>query len=133
MDLRRHIPRFVRDDGGASAAELALVLVPLVLLTIGSINLGIIVYTTSSLHYAAEHTARWMAIEATTGPTPNSTAVQTHGDSVYRGAASSPTFAGQFETCGVQVTASAAYNFTTGLTSTTVPLSATACYPTGTF
>jgi Flp pilus assembly protein TadG len=133
MRLRPQIARFLANDGGASAAEFALILVPLILLTIGSINLGLIVYTTTSLHYAAENTARWMAVKATTGPKPNSAAVQIHGDSVYKGAAASPTFAGEFQACGIQVTASADYNFTTGLTSTNVPLTATACYPTGTF
>jgi Flp pilus assembly protein TadG len=126
----RAIVRFMADRGGAAAAEFALVLAPLILLTLGTINLCGMMYTASTLHYAAENTARWAAIKltATPGTTPD---VQTYGVSIYKGATATPTFTQSNAGCGNTVVATANYNFTTGLTSSVVALSATACYPLG--
>jgi len=131
--MSRRFPSAIRDQSGASAAEFALILAPLIMLTLGSINLAAMVYTSSALHYAVENTARWTAIKATGGAMPSSTALQARGASVYRGATTNVTFTGVQAACGIKITGVANYNFTTGLTSNTVPMSATACYPMGTF
>jgi Flp pilus assembly protein TadG len=129
----RAIVRFVTDRSGATAAEFALILAPLILLTLGTINLCAMMYTASTLHYAAENTARWASIKATAnaGVAPLGPAVQTYGASIYKGATASVTFTRSNAGCGNTVVATANYNFTTGLTSSVVPLSASACYPLG--
>ena len=122
----------VGDEHGATAAELALVLIPLIMLTIGTINLGMILYTMSTLHFAVENTARWTAIQTSLGTAPSSTAVQAHGVGVYKGPGLAVTFTPWTNTtrCSAQlITGTANYNFSTGITNTVLPLSATACYP----
>jgi Flp pilus assembly protein TadG len=131
--MRRRLLLAIRDRSGASAAEFALILAPLIMLTLGSINAAAMVYTSSALHYAVENTARWTAIQATAGGLPGSIAVQAHGEGVYKGATTAVTFTRTLVTCGIKITGVANYNFTTGLTSNVVPMNATACYPMGTF
>jgi Flp pilus assembly protein TadG len=131
--MSRRLLSAIRDRSGASAAEFALILAPLIMLTLGSINAAAMVYTTSALHSAAENTARWTAIQATAGTLPSSTAVQAHGEGVYRGATTTVTFTRTLAACGIKITGVANYNFTTGLTSNVVPINAIACYPMGTF
>jgi Flp pilus assembly protein TadG len=131
--MSRGLLSVLRDRSGASAAEFALILAPLIMLTLGSINAAAMVYTSSALHFAVENTARWTAIQATAGTLPGSTAVQAHGAGVYRGATTTVTFTSAMAACGVKITGVAHYNFTTGLTSNDVPISAIACYPMGTF
>jgi Flp pilus assembly protein TadG len=133
MRTPRRLLSAIRDQSGASAAEFALILAPLIMLTLGSINCAAMVYTSSALHYAVENTARWTAIKATAGGMPSSTDLQSHGQSVYRGATTSVTFTATQAACGIKITGVANYNFTTGLTSTIMPMNAVACYPMGTF
>jgi Flp pilus assembly protein TadG len=125
--------RLLRDQRGASAAEFALILAPMILLALGTINLCGMMYTVSTLHFAVENTARWTSIATTAGggTPPGSSAIQAHGAGVYKGIAS-PTFSQvSGAACGSKITGSVNYNFTTGLTSAVVPLSASACYPLG--
>ncbi len=124
---------FGRNRHGATAAEFALILAPLILLTLGTINLGLMMYTVSTLHFAVESTARWASIiTTTTGPAPTATAIQAHAAAVYKGPTRSVTFVQEgAAACGNTIKGTADYNFTTGLTSSIVPLSASACYPLG--
>lgn len=133
MASRRGMLRFLRDRGGASAAEFALILAPLIMLTLGSINAAVMVYTASALHFAVEKTARWTAIQTTVGGgvAPGASAIQTFGESVYQGATPSVTFTATAPGCGSRIAGSAPYNFTTGLTSNVVSITASACYPLG--
>jgi Flp pilus assembly protein TadG len=112
-----------RNENGAAAAELVLILPALILLTLGTINLCFMLYTISTLHYTAERAARCASIQPTV-----CTAAYIQSFS-YTGPAVSPSFALSSQTCGNQVTASGTYNFTTGLVGFSVPVSATACRP----
>lgn len=127
------ISRLLRDQCGATAAEFALILAPLILLTLGTINLCGMMYTVSTLHFAVENTARWTSIATTTGggTPPGASAIQAHGAGAYKGFAAATFTPDPNATCGSKITATANYNFTTGLTSSIVPLSASACYPLG--
>lgn len=125
--------RFIFQERGATAAEFALVLAPLILLTLGSINVGLMVYTSSTLHFAAQDAARCASVRPTIC---NSATIQDYGVARYKGATAAPAFTLTKEpddsaVCpdGNLVVATADYNFTTGLTSNVVPLSAQACYP----
>jgi Flp pilus assembly protein TadG len=133
MASRRGIARFLRDRGGATAAEFALILGPLILLTLGSINAAVMVYTASALHSAVERTARWTAIQTTIGGgvAPGAAAIQAYGESVYKGATPSVLFTATAPGCGSNIAGAAPYNFTTGLTSNVVSITASACYPLG--
>lgn len=127
------ILRRLGDERGATAAEFALILAPLIMLTLGVINTGLMVYTVSTLHFAAEDTARWASIQTTTsGTAPGASTIQTQGASVYKGPTPVVTFtANSAAACGFQITGTTTYNVSTGLTSSPVTLSATACYPLG--
>lgn len=125
--------RLLRDRRGATAAEFALILAPLILLTLGTINLCGMLYTVSTLHFAVENTARWTSIATTTngGTPPGGSAIQAHGEGAYKGFTAVTFTQDGTAACGSKITGTANYNFTTGLTSSVVPLSASACYPLG--
>jgi Flp pilus assembly protein TadG len=125
--------RFVADQTGSTATEFVLVLTPLILLTLGAINLALMVYTVSTLHFAVQDAARCASVRPTVC---NSATIQDYGAGNYGGMTAPPAFVLTKElassaTCpdGNLVTATANYNFTTGMTSMIVPLSASACYP----
>lgn len=137
--LLRPLPGFRADERGGSAAELALIMVPLILLTLGAINMAMMLYTMSSLHYAVEEAARCATVRPTICPSgtgANATAFTTQARKNYGGLTASPTFvlavkAPNATYCpnGNFVTGTATYNFVTGLTTTAIPLTANACYP----
>jgi Flp pilus assembly pilin Flp len=117
--------RFLRRDDGTTAAEFALILPLLVLLTLGTIGLGSMMYMISALHFAAEDTARCASVKA-------GCVVSTYGPSRYKG----PTIAGLAftlnpvgTTCTNTVRGAGTYSFKTGLGTISVPVSAQACYP----
>lgn len=58
--------RFLRDTGGAAAIELALVAMPLILLTIGTVELARALFMQQSLSHAASVAARQLHIAPTT-------------------------------------------------------------------
>jgi Flp pilus assembly protein TadG len=105
----------------------------LVILTVlGVINGGLILYSYSSLHMAAENAARWASIRTTVdGAAPSSSAMQSAGAGYYMGATAAPTFSAVAATCGMQVTASTTFTLSLGVGATPVSMSATACYPLG--
>jgi Flp pilus assembly protein TadG len=126
--------RFLSDEGGATAVEFVLILTPLILLTLGAINLSLMIYTVTTLHYATEDAARCATVRPTV--CADTTTLQTYAQANYGGMTAAPTFtlvkeAPTATTCpnGNFVTGTADYHFETGITSTIVPLSASACYP----
>jgi Flp pilus assembly protein TadG len=52
------VPRWVRDERGASAIEFAMVALPFFMFTLGLIGIGLYFFTMSSLAYGAEAAAR---------------------------------------------------------------------------
>ncbi|WP_436062110.1 TadE/TadG family type IV pilus assembly protein [Phenylobacterium sp. LjRoot97] len=124
--VRTLIGKLRRDEAGSSAVEFVLILVPTILLTIGAINLSLMVYTVANLNYAAEDAARCYAVKKTT--CTNNATINTYARARYKGPGV-PNFAATTPTCGNQVVGTVPYVFTTGLTSTTFTLSSQACYP----
>lgn len=116
----------LREERGAAAAEFVLILIPMVMLTLGAINVSLMIYTVATLNYAAEDAARCRSVKTTI--CTNSTTTDAYGKSKYSGPGVA-TFTTTSATCGNRVVVTADYVFSTGLTSTTVPLSAAACYP----
>jgi Flp pilus assembly protein TadG len=133
LTRQRMSVKIFQDNRAATAAEFALVLPIMVMLILGMFNVSIVTFTAANLHFATENTARWAAIQATaaTGTLPSAMATSAHGTSVYHGDTSTANFQAIKQPCGVQVTGTANFLFTTGLTSNTIPLTAVACYPLG--
>ena len=126
--------RFGSDERGGSAAELVLIMIPLIGLTLGTINLAMMIYTVANLHYATQEAARCATVRPTV--CADSTTLATYALKNYAGLTASPTFTLVVEpktatVCpnGNYVTATANYHFVTGFTTTTIPLTANACYP----
>ncbi|WP_374575617.1 TadE/TadG family type IV pilus assembly protein [Phenylobacterium sp.] len=120
--------RGLRDERGASAAEFVLVLPLLVMLTLGVINAGLMLYTMATLHFAVEDAARCATVKVDCGG-GDPDLVAAYAAAVYKGPTITPTFTLSRPGCGNKVTGTANYVFTTGLVSRTVPISAEACYP----
>jgi Flp pilus assembly protein TadG len=116
----------IHEDGGATAAEFVLVVPFAVALVLAAINGGLMMYAGSCLHFATEDAARCGAVKSvcsTIGDTEKYAADR------YAGPTAAPDFlATRTATCS-QVTASATYNFNIGLTSFSMPINASACYP----
>jgi Flp pilus assembly protein TadG len=118
------------DDSGISTLEFALVLPPFLLITIGGMHLSMLGFTAASLHYAVEDSARCGAIQTTR--CTSTTVTQAHAQSMFRNiTGSTATFtANSGLACGYRVQGSVTYTLRTGLSTLSVPLTSTACYPT---
>jgi Flp pilus assembly protein TadG len=114
------------DDTGAAAAEFALIIPGLVLMSVGASYLVMMMWASSALHYATEDAARCASVRPTTCTSAGVT--QTYAATRYTGPGT-PTFTATSPACGKQVAATLAYSLNTGLARISVPLSATACYP----
>ena len=123
--MRTLLARLRREEKGAAAVEFVLILIPMVMLTLGAINLSLMVYTVATLNYAAEDAARCLSVKKTTCTTAS---VNTYAQARYTGPGAA-TFTGTSAACGNRVVGTVDYVFTTGLTSTIIPLSSQACYP----
>ena len=118
------------DDRGISTMEFALVLPVFLMIMIGGMHLSMLGFTAASLHYAAEDASRCGAIQTTR--CTSVTVTQTHALSKFQNiTGTTATFtASSGLACGYRVQGSVTYNLQTGLTTMSIPLSATACYPT---
>ena len=123
--MRTLLAKLRREEKGAAAVEFVLILIPMVMLTLGAINLSLMVYTVATLNYAAEDAARCLSVKKTTC---TAASVNTYGRGRYTGPGAA-SFTASSATCGNRVVGMVDYVFTTGLTSTTIPLSSQACYP----
>lgn len=123
--MRTLLARLRREEKGAAAVEFVLILIPMVMLTLGAINLSLMVYTVATLNYAAEDAARCLSVKKTTC---TAASVNTYGRGRYTGPGAA-SFTASSATCGNRVVGTVDYVFTTGLTSTIIPLSSQACYP----
>jgi Flp pilus assembly protein TadG len=120
-------------EHGATAVEFALVIPLFVLLTVGTIGMCTMMYMTSALHFAVEDSARCASVKTAT--CSNQTTTSAYALTKYKG----PTITGltftltaaASGTCGNQVVGAGTYVLRTGLSSISVPVTATGCYPTG--
>jgi Flp pilus assembly protein TadG len=126
----RWLHRFLCDTTAAAAAEFVLVLPVFVLLTFGTISTGILLSAIAQMHFAAEKAARCLSVDVA-GNCPTAT-INTYATSFYHGPGMTNlafTMTSPAPSCGNQVVAAGQYQFITGFTSTTLNLSASACYP----
>ena len=118
---------FWKDDHGAGAAEFAIVLLPFLALIFGIIGLSTMFYANQTLHFATEAAARCFSVNVTSCATTGATAA--YAATRYSGPDISPVFVATTAGCGHTVTGNASFTLDAVVTSITVPLSATACYP----
>lgn len=124
--------RWLRDywqnEDGGGAAEFAIVVIPFSALIFAIIHICLMFYAYQNLHFAVEGAARCSSVMSTT--TCNSTgAVQTYATGLYKGPNISASFAPSTAPCGNTVTGTGSYTLNAVLVRTSVPLSATACFP----
>jgi Flp pilus assembly protein TadG len=117
----------LRCNAGTTAVEFAMVAPAFIALIVGSVYASQMVYETSSMRFAVEAAARCAAINTTTCSSTSTT--QSYAASHYYGPSPTPTFTASSATCGQNVSASATFALYTGLSTISVPLSASACYP----
>lgn len=120
--------QFCREHRGATAVEFALVFPAYILVVIGGLYACLGLFTATSLQYAVEQGSRCAAVNSsacTDGPS-----TVTYAQSHYLGlVGTTPTFTYATPSCGYSLTASVSYGFNLGMTSLSVPITATACFP----
>jgi Flp pilus assembly protein TadG len=116
-----------RDRLGSSAVEFAFVAPPLLLLLLGGVEVGRLVWTQSALHFAVEEAARC----ATADPTKcgSTTSVQNFAVSVSGVDLSPSVFSVTTPACGNQVSATYGFQFLSQLFPYAVNLTAQSCFP----
>ncbi len=123
----RWISRLRGNQAGSTAVEFAIILPCFLALTFGTINLCVALFANTALHYAVDDAARCMSVKTTICDSPADT--QSYASSHYNGPRLSPTFTATTASCGSQVTGTATFQANVILTSISVPLSATSCFP----
>ena len=130
---------FFFDERAASLAEFALVTPVFFGLVFFVIHMGIVLYATTTLHWASEVAARCAAINVPLGKNANTscvgaTNIQAYAVSKYQG----PNVGAQFTytqggtdnaACQYQVVGSGTYNVNVVVTSVPISLNSKACYP----
>jgi Flp pilus assembly protein TadG len=112
---------------GGAALEFALVLPAFVMLIVGGIFTGDLVFTVSAMHYAVEDGARCASIQSTV--CTDSTATVAFTTNHYAGPAVSPTFTYSSSGCGHTVTGTVTYDLDLGTMHKSIPISTSSCYP----
>jgi hypothetical protein len=113
------VRRFVGDERGVAALELAILAPAFLTLLLGIFQCGFLVFTKASLHYAVHKSVRCVALQDVC-PSPAS---------YYFGIGAVPEFTPTQEPCGRVLTATVTYTFTVLLYHRDVLLSATSCFP----
>ena len=125
--LKRFLQRAARESDGATAIEFALVGPVFLMMVVGGIYACMMMFSMGSLQDAVQQAARCWSVNTTVCTDASST--QTYAQSHYYGPAVSPSFTATLANCGHSVTGTISYSFNMGQSMTTVPLSATACFP----
>lgn len=128
--LRAGLSRFAANRSGAAASEFALVVPFFIVVVFGTINTGLAMSAVNQIHYAAERSARCLAVNVTAPCSKGN--IDSFAKGWYRGpGVTGLTFVATATdpACGKQVTGTADYEILTGMSSTAVSISATACYP----
>lgn len=129
MARRMHRFRhFRRSEQGSSAAEFALVFPVFIALVLTVINLSLVLYGVTGLHFAAQKTARCLAMNSVEGTISANTCLA-DAPSRYAGPVIGVSFVRTTAGCGNTVTGTGTFPLRTGLVNLSMPLSASACYP----
>jgi Flp pilus assembly protein TadG len=125
--LAQRFRRGLADRSGTAAVEFAMIMPAFIVLIVGAIYTGQLLYSASSLRYAVEAAARCAAVNTTICTSTGST--QTYAAGKYFGPGSpTPAFVASSAACGQTVSGTVTYTLNTGVTSISIPLSASACF-----
>jgi Flp pilus assembly protein TadG len=116
-----------RDCSGVLAIEFAIMLGPLLLLLLGTFDIGLVMLTDTRINFAVEAAAKCGAISAAMCTSPSQTAAYGASIAGLPGLNAS-NFLVTTAACGKNVTATYAY---AGVVLPAITLSVGACYPTG--
>jgi Flp pilus assembly protein TadG len=125
--LKRFLQRVAKESDGATAIEFALVGPVFLMMVVGGIYACMMMFSMGSLQDAVQQAARCWSVNTTVCTDASST--QTYAQNHYYGPAVSPSFTASLKNCGHSVTGTISYSFNMGQSTTSVPLSATACFP----
>lgn len=128
---RSWVRGFWGDHNAVTAAEFALVVPFFIILVFGTINTALAMSAVTQIHYAAERSARCLAVNVNLSVDQAcKTNVDTYAKGWYKGpGVTGLAFVATDQTCGKRVVGTASYEILTGFSSTAVTISATACYP----
>ena len=115
------------DDRGTTAVEFAILAPALVLLLVGAIYIGLALFMVGSLNYAVEQGARCASVKTTV--CSNATTTVSYTQAQYFGPTSTPAFTYATGACGNIVSGSVTYVANLGITTVSVPITASACSP----
>ena len=118
---------FVPDCSGAVAVEFLIVLGPLLLLLLGTFDIGIVTLTATRINFAVEAAAKCGAISAAMCASPPQTSAYGASIAGLRGLDASG-FLVTTAACGINVTVTYTY---AGVVLPAITLNAGACYPAG--
>ena len=119
--------KFWQDRAGSSAAEFALLVPVFCALTVGAINLCILVYANSLLQFAVDDAARCQSVK--TQICTGATATEAHAAATFGFTSLAPAFVASSPACGSKVVGTATYSLVAVVTTISVPLSASSCFP----
>lgn len=115
---------------GAVAVEFAIAATALILLLLGIIQFGWVLWYQSTLQQAVEATARYCSINSSSSTPCTGANIQTIGTTSYLlGIGASPTFTLTTPSCGTQVSASATFTSVLGGYVPNMTVSSQSCYP----
>ena len=123
-------PNYTRawdDNRGTTVVEFALLAPVVITLLVGTCFLCLGLFLVGSLHFAVEEGARCASVN--TGVCTDANAIVAYTRSHYFGPGASPTFTFAAASCGNSVTASINYVMNLGMTTLTLPITASACFP----
>jgi Flp pilus assembly protein TadG len=115
------------NDRGTTAVEFAIVAPVFIALLVGTFGLCLALFLAGSLHYAVEEGARCASVKTLVCSNPATTIAYTQNH--YFGPSASPTFTYAAAACGNSVSASINYSVNLGFGNLTIPINATACFP----
>lgn len=127
--MTRHFQSPLRNQSGATAVELALTMPLFLALLVGTVQLGLALWTQFGLQYGSDAAARCASI--TTATCGTASQIASYAASHALGLSLSPSvFTASTPACGNQVSASYPYTFYTVIAGNpAVNLTARACFP----
>jgi Flp pilus assembly pilin Flp len=116
---KNRVRRFLGDQRGVAAIELAILAPVCLALLLSVIQGGLLIFTQANLHYAVQKGVRCIALQDSC-PSPAS---------YYASPGAAPVFTSAQQTCGQVLTATVTFTLSIVLYQTQIPLSATSCFP----
>jgi len=127
LDVAPTTGRLRRDEDGATALEFALVLPALVLLIIGIMETGRVVWVQNALNYSVDQAARCASVDKIT--CGSATQIQAYAGTQSGAGFSASVFTVSVAGCGIVVSGSAPVSLHIPFATSSLTLSAQSCYP----